>query len=488
MFFGANEQTGLLRGSQTSKVYSHHGIYWFAITIIVFLSGAFLLHLRSPTPGMMILSEDVSSPSFPWQKFLPDGDDHQIASGNYGDNFRKLGEALLLDITGDDELPRPRFVGSGNGQGTFRCKDFKKQWDQLNCFQMTIFMNHLLDLRHKQLGSYLVSLVDKPTKIQKTMEKTKSLGGTEAQDMNQFYEMYGKIPFELVQDFGGGSGAGMQIMCNGTLLLTMGGGGGGGIELTLNDTYDWQGGGGGGVQIYDPDNNNTFASLGGGSGTPNYTANIDEDANVTDFQALWPKVKSTIRDCPRDILHLHGGGGGGGGISVRGQETYLWKYFYFYFEYGDDGNATDSDSENSDSGNMTHAEEMDMNKKYMQQGNHSNQGDYDYSSGGKQKDYCMYIPNEDRRAHCEAARIQSTKSNEQDKAQTEVLKQTTTASQGVASTTTASQDVASTTAASQDVASTTTASQDVASTTTASQDVASTTKAISDLTTKAQQS
>ena len=126
----------------------------------------------------------------------------------------------------------------------------------------------------------MISLVDNPSKIQQIVDGTNKLGGKQAQKMNEFNQLYGGIPFELVQDFGGGSGAGMQIICNGTLLFTMGGGGGGGLELALNQTYDWQGGGGGGVQIYDPDNNNTMASLGGGSGTPNYTGNVDQDANV----------------------------------------------------------------------------------------------------------------------------------------------------------------------------------------------------------------
>jgi len=395
----ANERTGLVHGYQHPKPYSWSAVR-FVAAILLFTFGAFLLFIRG---GFSLpLQQSLTYEGFPWEQYAS-GD---VNSHNYGQNFQHLSERFFLDVLGEDELPRPRFVGSGSGQGTFQCSDFKEQWDQLNCFQMTMFMNNLLDLQHKRLASYLLALVDKPSEIQKIMDTTKSLGGKQAQDMNGFLKGYGGAPYDLVQDFGGGSGAGMQIMCNGTLLFTMGGGGGGGVELAVNKTWDWQGGGGGGVQIYDPDNNNTFASLGGGQGTPNYTANVDQDANVTAFKKLWPKVKSTIRNCPRDVIHLHGGGGGGGGISVRNVETYLWKYFYFYFEYGSDPNTNSGDQNQGENGEGGQGgQDQYQQNKFCQ----------NQTMSENENDYCLHIPNEDRRKHCEEARKQSEQAKAQQK-------------------------------------------------------------------------
>ena len=94
-----------------------------------------------------MVAQEFPIPDFPWHQYVGGN----VDSSNYGQNFRELSETFFLDLLGDDELPRPRFVGSGTGQGTFKCSDFEDKWDQFNCFRVTIFMNNLLDLRHKKL-------------------------------------------------------------------------------------------------------------------------------------------------------------------------------------------------------------------------------------------------------------------------------------------------------------------------------------------------
>jgi len=314
-----------------------------------------------------------------------------------------LAEKFLLEILGDDELPRPRFVGSGYGEGTFSCKDFADKWDQLNCLQSSRFLDDMLDLGHKNLASYLLALVADPDNIEDIVGSTGSLGGDSALGIQDFYNGYGNVPYDLVRDFGGGSGSGFQIYCNGTMLISMGGGGGGGIEFNIdNRTFEVAGGGGGGVQVFDPSDNTTFASLGGGQGTPNYTANVDQDANVTEFQRLWPEVRETIRNCPREILHLHGGGGGGAGIAVNNmEESYLWKYFYFYFEFGSDRPSNREISEDADGDSDSDDDDLDSDYENKQkQDNFCHNPEIEKY----QNDYCLNIPEGASRDHCETQR------------------------------------------------------------------------------------
>jgi len=322
------------------KSFWHHPIMMFVAGLASALVMIYFFSSSTQYNGHGLQMNVVSGGSNSEPSLNDDGGNNQA----FGSDFRGGIENWLSEIIGGGkwdivpslEMPTPRFEGSGHGLGTFNCDKYSENWNQLGCLGATSYLSDIINLNDKQLHKYILAIVDLPLHGDRAIrQRAPRLGGSHLL-ANALETAAGLVPTELVESFGGGSGAGFQISCEGVLLLTAGGGGGGGFEFNANDkSHDYQSGGGGGVQIFDPKDNYKRYNIGGGSGVPSYTPKLDDDTDLIGWHDAWKNVKRQIQGCPVERLHLHGGGGGGGGITIIGEETYLWKYFYFYFELGD---------------------------------------------------------------------------------------------------------------------------------------------------------
>lgn len=126
---------------------------------------------------------------------------------------------------------------------------------------------------------------------------------------------------------GAGVGFGIQLLCDGEVILSLGGGGGWGKAVQAEPgthATTWSGGtgGGGGVQAYK--SGTMWSTVGGGGGntmdsrspSPQCTSSPDAVVKGTESCELW--WEHVRNSCPSGSITAVGGGGGGGGFTVDG--------------------------------------------------------------------------------------------------------------------------------------------------------------------------
>ncbi|GAB5371463.1 hypothetical protein AAMO2058_001582100 [Amorphochlora amoebiformis] len=257
----------------------------------------------------------------------------------------------------------PIQLGQGEGHTEVQCYLIAPNSKTL-CDKIKNVVESEIDIEAKRLATFLLHILN--GNEDQAIAMAPGLGGYQIFDWEREFEnesqntRWLKHPpwsYGPVVSFGGGAGAGFQVSCNHTLLLSAGGGGGGGVEVGQG-LGGYSGGGGGGVRIYPA---GVAGGISMGMGSNGTISRFDADTDRMLFNHALGEMRHRIRTCPPEQLKLRGGGGGGGGITIRvlpsapkhvranatrglrGEEvTYSLGYFYFYFsdaqaERGGDG-------------------------------------------------------------------------------------------------------------------------------------------------------